>query len=324
MGPSSTTTSLRSGSSGAVRRDRRDAGDRVGDDVHPDRRGRQPLPPEELALSVALRKWHPAHRGLIIQGLDGVTRRIAVTAFPLEGQGGVASGPSRSSGKSGRLGSLSGARAAPWPRPGPRPCATAGTRLVCRGRAADGSVLVLDAGTGVPTPGCRAPRRGAPHRRPADALSTWTTSRGSGSSRPSSSRIGRCTSGARRRHDAGAPGAAHAVPVAAALPRAAPGAPVPPGPPRRASGVVRDRPVPSQCRAGLSSRPDRRLPDHGGRRHDRLSPGPRAGGPGFGVDAGRARLDPGSRLAADADVLVHDAQYSATEYVEHVGWGTAP
>jgi PAS domain-containing protein len=46
------------------------------------------LPPEELALSAALRKWHPAHRGLIIRGLDGVTRRIAVTAFPLEGQGG--------------------------------------------------------------------------------------------------------------------------------------------------------------------------------------------------------------------------------------------
>ena len=29
----------------------------------------------------------------------------------------------------------------------------------------------------------------------------------------------------------------------------------------------------------------------------------------------------GFGLAADADVLVHDAQYSATEYVEHVGWG---
>jgi len=47
-----------------------------------------PLPADELALSVALRKWHPAHRGLIIRSLDGVTRRIAVTAFPLEGQGG--------------------------------------------------------------------------------------------------------------------------------------------------------------------------------------------------------------------------------------------
>ncbi len=46
-----------------------------------------PLPPEELALSIALQKWHPAHRALLIRGLDGVARRIAVTAFPLEGQG---------------------------------------------------------------------------------------------------------------------------------------------------------------------------------------------------------------------------------------------
>jgi ribonuclease BN (tRNA processing enzyme) len=29
----------------------------------------------------------------------------------------------------------------------------------------------------------------------------------------------------------------------------------------------------------------------------------------------------GFDLAAGADVLVHDAQYSATEYVDHVGWG---
>ena len=33
------------------------------------------LPPEELALSAALEKWHPAHRGLVIRGLDGVARR---------------------------------------------------------------------------------------------------------------------------------------------------------------------------------------------------------------------------------------------------------
>jgi PAS domain-containing protein len=46
-----------------------------------------PVPPEQLPLSIALRKWHPAHRPLAIRGLDGVDRRIAVTAFPLEGQG---------------------------------------------------------------------------------------------------------------------------------------------------------------------------------------------------------------------------------------------
>jgi PAS domain-containing protein len=46
------------------------------------------IPPEEVPLSIALLKWHAAHRALAIRGLDGVTRRIAVTAFPLEGQGG--------------------------------------------------------------------------------------------------------------------------------------------------------------------------------------------------------------------------------------------
>ena len=29
----------------------------------------------------------------------------------------------------------------------------------------------------------------------------------------------------------------------------------------------------------------------------------------------------GFGLAADADVLLHDAQYCASEYVDHVGWG---
>jgi ribonuclease BN (tRNA processing enzyme) len=29
----------------------------------------------------------------------------------------------------------------------------------------------------------------------------------------------------------------------------------------------------------------------------------------------------GFALAAHADVLIHDAQYSAAEYLDHVGWG---
>jgi ribonuclease BN (tRNA processing enzyme) len=29
----------------------------------------------------------------------------------------------------------------------------------------------------------------------------------------------------------------------------------------------------------------------------------------------------GFALAADADVLIHDSQYSAGEYLDHVGWG---
>lgn len=54
----------------------------------PTRPDGSPLPAEEIPLAAALEKWHPAHRTLVIRGLDGVARRIAVTAFPLEGQGG--------------------------------------------------------------------------------------------------------------------------------------------------------------------------------------------------------------------------------------------
>jgi PAS domain-containing protein len=47
-----------------------------------------PLAPEALPLSIALRKHRAVHRALKFRGLDGVIRRIGVTAFPLEGQGG--------------------------------------------------------------------------------------------------------------------------------------------------------------------------------------------------------------------------------------------
>jgi PAS domain-containing protein len=52
-----------------------------------DEEGR-PLPPADLPLVIALEKRTPAHRPFRIRGLDGVTRDIAVTAFPLEGDGG--------------------------------------------------------------------------------------------------------------------------------------------------------------------------------------------------------------------------------------------
>jgi PAS domain-containing protein len=47
-----------------------------------------PLPSDALPLVGAVRKRQAGHRILWIRGLDGVARRIAVTAFPLEGQGG--------------------------------------------------------------------------------------------------------------------------------------------------------------------------------------------------------------------------------------------
>jgi PAS domain-containing protein len=47
-----------------------------------------PLPPEALPLVIALEQRRAAHLVFQIRGLDGVHRKIEVTAFPLEGQGG--------------------------------------------------------------------------------------------------------------------------------------------------------------------------------------------------------------------------------------------
>jgi PAS domain-containing protein len=48
----------------------------------------KPLPPEEIALMKALTTRQPVHQRVSITGLDGTPRRLEVTAFPLEGQGG--------------------------------------------------------------------------------------------------------------------------------------------------------------------------------------------------------------------------------------------
>jgi PAS domain-containing protein len=47
-----------------------------------------PLSPQALPLVIALEKHRAAHRAFWIRGLDGISRRIEATAFPLEGQGG--------------------------------------------------------------------------------------------------------------------------------------------------------------------------------------------------------------------------------------------
>ncbi len=46
------------------------------------------LPPDALPLVAALQKRQAAHRAFWIRGLDGVRRKLEVTAIPLEGQGG--------------------------------------------------------------------------------------------------------------------------------------------------------------------------------------------------------------------------------------------
>ena len=46
----------------------------------------EPLPPESLPLAIALRERRPAQETIWIQGLDGVTRRITITAIPIDGR----------------------------------------------------------------------------------------------------------------------------------------------------------------------------------------------------------------------------------------------
>jgi PAS domain-containing protein len=52
-----------------------------------DERG-APIPADALPLMIALRDRLPVHRRLQMTGLDGISRVIESTAFPLEGQGG--------------------------------------------------------------------------------------------------------------------------------------------------------------------------------------------------------------------------------------------
>lgn len=45
-----------------------------------------PLKPDDLPLVIATFNLHPSHREFWIESLDGVKRKLAVTAFPLIGQ----------------------------------------------------------------------------------------------------------------------------------------------------------------------------------------------------------------------------------------------
>jgi PAS domain-containing protein len=47
-----------------------------------------PVPREARPLVIALKNRQAAHRRYVLHAADGVARRIEVTAFPLEGQGG--------------------------------------------------------------------------------------------------------------------------------------------------------------------------------------------------------------------------------------------
>ena len=86
---------------------------------------------------------------------------------------------------------------------------------------------------------------------------------------------------------------------------------------------VADRPGDDPRRVRHPPRPDARLPDHRRRRTVCYIPDHE---PGLGTPL--ADLEPewisGYDLARDADLLIHDCQYTDEEYPEHVGWGHSP
>jgi hypothetical protein len=47
--------------------------------------GGRPIPPENLPLMITLTKRFPAYRRLLIQGMDGVLRRLDVASIPIAG-----------------------------------------------------------------------------------------------------------------------------------------------------------------------------------------------------------------------------------------------
>jgi PAS domain-containing protein len=47
-----------------------------------------PIDAHDLPVNIALTQRRPAHLWFRIRGLDGIWRKIEVTAFPVEGQGG--------------------------------------------------------------------------------------------------------------------------------------------------------------------------------------------------------------------------------------------
>jgi PAS domain-containing protein len=62
--------------------------DELADRFHTTALDGSPFPNEELPVVVALRERTPDHATLRVQGFDGIWRHLAITAFPVEGQGG--------------------------------------------------------------------------------------------------------------------------------------------------------------------------------------------------------------------------------------------
>ena len=183
----------------------------------------------------------------------------------------------------------------------------------------DGSILILDAGTGIRRLG-RHSTRSRDGSTSCSRTCTWTTSRGWGSSRRSSATASRSTSGVRRRRHERPAHEADALPLAAALPG-------PAARPAAARLELHDVPMgefeSAACasrRRGHPPRPDGRLPDQPTGRC-RSPTCPTTSRRSSRRLSARRRLDERPRSRQGVDLLIHDAQYTAAEYDDRIGWG---
>ena len=167
---SSSTTSRRSASSGC-RFD--ETGEMPADEwatvFAPTSRGRAARSrPRSCRSSIALQQRRPAHARALIRGLDGVRRRIEVTAFPLDRTGRRDSAPSRSSGRTGRREAHALGHARLAGRARPDTVRYGGNTSCVEVRAADGTRARPRRRHGHPPPGRGDSRASAPGRHPAD------------------------------------------------------------------------------------------------------------------------------------------------------------
>ena len=109
----------------------------------------QPIPPEELPLMIALATQRPAYKRFYIHGMNGVRRHIEVVIHPDRRPARRVSGRHEPVlGDPGMRVTLLGTRGS-VPAPGPDTAHFGGNTPSVEVRGDDGTVLVLDAGTGI-------------------------------------------------------------------------------------------------------------------------------------------------------------------------------
>ena len=286
----------------------------------------EPIPYDELPLVVAVRNGRPAHADFEIRSTDGASHEVEVSAFPIltahGSQGAIAvfwpSADERQRGRPGMKVKLWGTRGS-IPSPGPETIRYGGNTSCVGVTLSDGSLLALDAGTGIRSLGLALgdePARlhillthlhldhiqglvfFAPAFRPQTEIVIWGPASPEASLRD---RIARYISAPL------SPVEVRELPCDVSF-RHCPETEWEIGPARIRAASVAHRGPTLGYRIDDGDSSLTYIPDHE---------------PALGADLDRLDEDwiSGFALARDTSLLIHDGQYADAEYPEHVGWG---